>query len=89
MRVRSRPMAWHAFPRDVAAWWRRTCSVVRSEVDSRRIGGSSSANQRKKSSVKRLWEVFCCCCGWCPDLGFLLRLALVCPDYRGRAAAGT
>ena len=55
----------------------------------RNASDKTSDNQRKKSSVKRLLEVFCCCCGWCPDLGFLLRLALVCPDYRGRAAAGT
>ena len=45
------------------------------------------------TSVRRVCQAalgsFCCCCGWCPDLGFLLRLALVCPDCRGRAAAGT
>ena len=67
----------------VAPW---SCRLARQDQQSciSRGGGAgasdkSSDNQRKKSSVKRVWEVFCCGCGWCPDLGFLLRLALVCP----------
>src|SRR5208282_1686280 len=58
-----------------------TSSCARTSMQPSYLAIKRPDNQRKKSSVKRLWEVFCCGCGWCPDLGFLLRLALVCPDW--------